>query len=396
MGLPLPHRRLHRLLHRHPPRDHRRQAVPPDNPLLPNYKWVPIGYHGRASSIGVSGQRFRAPAGPDQGAGRGRRPAFGPSQRLDYELELGFFVGPRNAPGEPLAHGRRAEAHVFGVALFNDWTARDIQAWEYQPLGPVPVEELRQHASRRGSSRWRRWRRSARRSRAPPATRSRCPTSTRRGRTASAARFDIELEVWLQTAKMRAAGSRRRVCAPAPATPTGRRRSWSRTTPCNGCNLQPGDLLGSRHAVGPGRRQAGSLLELTQGGKQPIRCPTASTRTFLRGRRQRDPARPLRARRRAAHRLRRLRRHGAGGRRAAGLRQASAGRARRPFLPGLRPAPACCAFSWPPRASGRSRCPPHRTRLRRAACRACPSGRSRCRRSASRRRSACSTARRAG
>ncbi|RYF66813.1 MAG: hypothetical protein EOO22_20425, partial [Comamonadaceae bacterium] len=104
----------------------------PDQPLMPNYKWVPIGYHGRTSSIGVSGQRFRRPQGqtktPDAEA-----PAFGPSKRLDYELELGFFIGRGNALGEPVAIDD-AERHLFGVCLLNDWSARDLQAWEYQPL----------------------------------------------------------------------------------------------------------------------------------------------------------------------------------------------------------------------------------------------------------------------
>ena len=106
----------------------------PDQPLMPNYKWVPIGYHGRASSIGVSGQVFKRPQGqtkaPDADA-----PSFGPSKRLDYELELGFLVGRGNALGEPITIGE-AEDHLFGVTLLNDWSARDLQGWEYQPLGP--------------------------------------------------------------------------------------------------------------------------------------------------------------------------------------------------------------------------------------------------------------------
>src|SRR5438128_4993246 len=106
----------------------------PDQPLMPNYKWVPIGYHGRASSIGVSGQRFKRPQGQTK-APDAEAPAFGPSKRLDYELELGFIVGQGNALGEPIAIGE-AEQHLFGVTLLNDWSARDVQAWEYQPLGP--------------------------------------------------------------------------------------------------------------------------------------------------------------------------------------------------------------------------------------------------------------------
>ncbi|HSV36112.1 MAG TPA: fumarylacetoacetase, partial [Ramlibacter sp.] len=107
----------------------------PDNPLLPNYKWVPIGYHGRASSVVVSGTPIRRPQGQTAPAAGGTVPSFGPSRRLDLELELGFLVGPGNAMGSPVPVGK-AEEHLFGVTLFNDWSARDIQAWEYQPLGP--------------------------------------------------------------------------------------------------------------------------------------------------------------------------------------------------------------------------------------------------------------------
>ena len=106
----------------------------PDQPLMPNYKWVPIGYHGRASSIGVSGQVFKRPNGQTK-APDAAEPTFGPSKRLDYELELGFFIGRGNAQGEPIAIAD-AEEHLFGVTLLNDWSARDLQGWEYQPLGP--------------------------------------------------------------------------------------------------------------------------------------------------------------------------------------------------------------------------------------------------------------------
>src|SRR5690606_14146111 len=107
----------------------------PDNPLLPNYKWVPIGYHGRASSIGVSGQAFPRPVGQTRPTQENGSPVFGPCQRLDYELELGIFVGQGNAQGRRIDI-EQAEEHVFGLCILNDWSARDIQAWEYQPLGP--------------------------------------------------------------------------------------------------------------------------------------------------------------------------------------------------------------------------------------------------------------------
>ena len=107
----------------------------PDNPLLPNYKWVPIGYHGRASSIGVSGQRFKRPQGQTK-APDAEAPCFGPSKRLDYELELGFFDRPGQCARRADRRSARPRTHLFGVTLLNDWSARDIQAWEYQPLGP--------------------------------------------------------------------------------------------------------------------------------------------------------------------------------------------------------------------------------------------------------------------
>src|SRR3546814_27396 len=107
----------------------------PDSPLLPNYKWVPIGYHGRASSINVSGQPFPRPVGQTRPATEGGTPGFGPCQRLDYELELGIFVGLGNTQGDRMALDD-ADSHVFGLCILNDWSARDLQAWEYQPLGP--------------------------------------------------------------------------------------------------------------------------------------------------------------------------------------------------------------------------------------------------------------------
>ena len=106
----------------------------PDNPLLPNYKWVPIGYHGRSSSIGVSGQQFHRPIGQTMPPGA-TEPAFGPAKRMDYEMEIGIFIGKGNALGDRIGI-QEAEQHVFGLCLLNDWSARDMQAWEYQPLGP--------------------------------------------------------------------------------------------------------------------------------------------------------------------------------------------------------------------------------------------------------------------
>ncbi|SEB11223.1 fumarylacetoacetase [Variovorax sp. YR216] len=251
----------------------------PDQPLMPNYKWVPIGYHGRASSIAVSGQRFKRPQGQTK-APDAETPTFGPSKRLDYELELGFIVGRGNGLGEPIAMAE-AEQHLFGVTLFNDWSARDLQAWEYQPLGPflsknfastmspwiVTMEALAPFRAK--------FERPAGDPQPLPYLDS--PANRESGA------LDITLEVWLQTAKMREAGE------PAVRLTRGNTAEAAYWTPAqlvahhtvNGCNLQPGDLFGSGTLSGPTQDQSGSLLELTVGGKQPITLPNGEKRTFL-------------------------------------------------------------------------------------------------------------------
>ncbi|WP_418316895.1 fumarylacetoacetase [Piscinibacter sakaiensis] len=251
----------------------------PDNPLLPNYKWVPIGYHGRGSSIGVSGQSFPRPLGQTAGEA-GKPPNFGPSQRLDYELELGFLVGQANALGERLSMDE-AEDHLFGVTLLNDWSARDLQAWEYVPLGPFLAKNFATTVSP--------WvvtmealapfRSPFKRAEGDPQPLPYLDSKTNRERGG----VDIELEVWLQTKKMRDAGqdavrlSRSGTAGAAYWTPA---QLLAHHT-VNGCNLQPGDLLGSGTLSGPEPDQAGSLLELTQGGKQAITLPNGETRKFL-------------------------------------------------------------------------------------------------------------------
>jgi fumarylacetoacetase len=250
----------------------------PDNPLLPNYKWVPIGYHGRASSIVVSGTPVRRPLGQTKGSAD--TPRFGPSQRLDYELELGFLIGRGNPLGEPIPI-EEAEQHLFGVALFNDWSARDIQPWEYVPLGPFLSKNF-------GStlSPWVVTTEALAPFRAPLARPADDPDplpylNAAQDRAQGA--LDIELEVWLQTAAMREAGRA------AVRLTRGNAREAAYWTPAQliahhssgGCNLQPGDLFGSGTLSGPGPDQAGSLLELTQGGKQPITLPNGETRSFL-------------------------------------------------------------------------------------------------------------------
>ena len=250
----------------------------PDNPLLPNYKWIPIGYHGRASSIGVSGQQFRRPVGQTLPPGA-TQPSFGPCKRLDIELELGIFVGTGNELGDPVAMAQ-AEDHVFGLCLLNDWSARDIQAWEYQPLGPflsknfattispwiVTVEALAPYrvAFERPAD--------------DPQPLPYLDSEANRQRGA----FDIQLQVGLETPKMREAGQ-----GDATICRTSYRHAYWTVAQMvthhtvNGCNLQPGDLFGSGTLSGPTLDQAGALIELTAGGKNPLPLPNGETRTFL-------------------------------------------------------------------------------------------------------------------
>jgi fumarylacetoacetase len=249
----------------------------PDAPLLPNYKWLPIGYHGRASSIVPSGQAFARPSG--QLKGDGDAPSFGPCRRLDYELELGALVGPGNRLGEPVSMDA-AEDQLFGVVLLNDWSARDIQAWEYQPLGPFLAKNFATTVSP--------WvvtmealapfRTAFERPAGDPQPLPHLDSAANR----AAGAFDIVLEVWLQTAQMRGEGM------PAVRLMASNFRDayWTLAQlvahhTSNGCNLQSGDLLGTGTQSGPAEGQGGSLLELSHGGKQALRLPNGETRTFL-------------------------------------------------------------------------------------------------------------------
>ena len=246
----------------------------PDNPLLPNYKWVPIGYHGRASSVVVSGTPVRRPVGqvkpPDTPA-----PAFLPSKRLDYEAELGFIAGRGNRLGQPVRLGKALE-HVFGVVLLNDWSARDIQAWEYQPLGPflgksfattvspwvVTLDALEPY---------------------------RCPAFARAAGDPAPlpyllddndqreGGYDIEVEMNLRTTKVKAPTRLSRASFRDSYWTLGQMVAHQTS---NGCNLQPGDLLGSGTLSGTTPDSLGSLIELTQGGKQPVSVG-GEMRTFL-------------------------------------------------------------------------------------------------------------------
>ena len=249
----------------------------PDEPLLPNYKWVPIGYHGRASSIGVSGQSFPRPWG--QRRSESGTPTFAPTRRLDYELELGLFVGPPNAPGMPLDMAQ-AEASLFGATLLNDWSARDVQAWEYQPLGPFLAKNFATTISP--------WivtmealapfRVPFVRAAADPQPLPYLESAANRERGGIA----IALEVWLQTSAMRSRGEAAvRVSASSFADAYWTPAQMLAHHASNGCNLQPGDLMGSGTQSGPNADQGGSLLELSQGGKQPFDLGNGESRTFL-------------------------------------------------------------------------------------------------------------------
>lgn len=251
----------------------------PDNPLLPNYKHIPIAYHGRASSVRASGQHFPRPQGQTR-APDAEAPKFGPSQRLDYELELGIWIGAGNEPGAPIPVSQAA-AHIAGFCLLNDWSARDIQAWEYQPLGPFLAKNFATTVSP--------W--------------IITPEALAPFRIAQPARpegdphplpylwdatdqahgaFDITLDVLIRTAAMREAGE-----APHRVSRGNAKHAYWTVAQmvahhtCNGCDLRPGDLFGSGTLSGPEPDSRGSLMELTQNGRAPITLPNGETRTFL-------------------------------------------------------------------------------------------------------------------
>lgn len=251
----------------------------PDNPLLPNYKYVPIGYHGRASTVDVSGVTVKRPNGQTLPPGASE-PSFGPSKRLDHELELGIWIGAGNARGESIPIGE-ASRHVAGFCLLNDWSARDLQAWEYQPLGPFLSKSFATSVS-------------------PWVV---TPEALEPFRCAQPARpegdpqplpylfdeqdqqqgaLDIELEVLLLTEAMRDKGQP----AQRIALSSTKNMYWTVAQmvahhSVNGCSLQSGDLFGSGTLSGSSPESLGSLLEITQGGKQPLQLPSGETRTFL-------------------------------------------------------------------------------------------------------------------
>jgi fumarylacetoacetase len=250
----------------------------PDNPLLPNYKWVPIGYHGRASSLGPSGQRFPRPngqtRGPDDAA-----PAFGPCKRLDYELEVGAFVAGGNPQGRPVPLAE-AEDHLAGLVLLNDWSARDIQAWEYQPLGPFLSKSFASTLSP-----WLITPEALAPFRAPWTRAAGDPQPLpylEHPSNRAAGAFDIALEVLIQTEAMRAAGQPHQRLTRS----NFRDAYWTFAQmlahhSSNGCNLQPGDLFGSGTMSAEDPSQGGSLLEQSRNGKEPITLANGERRTFL-------------------------------------------------------------------------------------------------------------------
>ena len=250
----------------------------PDNPLLPNYKWVPIGYHGRSSSIGVSGQSFKRPHGQVKPADADQ-PRVQASQRMDIELEMGLFVGAGNALGEPITI-EQAESHIFGLVLLNDWSARDIQPWEYQPLGPFLAKNFASTISP-----WIVTMEALAPFRAPFAHPEDDPQPLpylSSSANSAAGGLDIQLEALIETPKMRAAGA-----GPARITHTNYRHAyWTAAQmvahhTMNGCNLQPGDLLGTGTLSGPTLDQACALIELTSGGKNPIQLANGEQRIWL-------------------------------------------------------------------------------------------------------------------
>lgn len=251
----------------------------PDAPLLPNYKWVPIGYHGRSSSLVVSGTPVRRPSGQTR-EDPTRPPDFGPSRRLDYELEVGCFIGPGNRLGEPIPIGS-AEEHLFGVCLVNDWSARDIQSWEYQPLGPFLGKNFATTVSP-----WVVTLEALAPFRAPafarPAGDPEPLPYLRDERDRREGAIAMTLEVLLCSAAMRERGI-------APARLSRSRLADLYWTPAqlvahhtsNGCNLRPGDLLATGTVSGPEKESRGCLLELAWRGAEPVELPTGERRAFL-------------------------------------------------------------------------------------------------------------------
>ena len=251
----------------------------PDNPLLPNYKYVPIGYHGRTSSIAVSGATLRRPSGQRKPSTE-TIPSFGPCRSLDYELELGVWIGPGNELGTPVAIADAA-SHIAGFCLLNDWSARDIQAWEYQPLGPflgksffttispwvVTPEALAPFRTAQAPR--------------PAGDPAPLPYLFDAADQAAGA-LDVELEVFLLTSGLQAKG----LAPQRLSVGNARYLYWTVAQlvahhSSGGCNLRAGDLFGTGTISAPEEGGLGSLLEISAGGRRPVELPSGETRRFL-------------------------------------------------------------------------------------------------------------------
>ena len=250
----------------------------PDDPITPNFQWIPIAYHGRVSTIGVSGQQFRRPMGQAMAPGA-KAPTYGPCARLDYELELAVWIGQGNAAGEPIRL-ENAEQHIFGIGLLNDWSARDIQFWEMAPLGPFLAKNFATTVSP-----WivtmealAPYRQAWTRPDADPQPLDYLESKANREQGA----LDIRLEVWLQSEKARSKGT-----APTRLSSTSfKHQYWSVAQmvthhTVGGCALNPGDLFGSGTISGPGEGEAGAIIEVTRGGQDPFALGTGEERRFL-------------------------------------------------------------------------------------------------------------------
>jgi fumarylacetoacetase len=251
----------------------------PDNPLLENYKWIPIGYHGRASSIVISGEDVVRPKGQNR-SNEDVPPVYIPSKALDYEMEVGFFVGKGNELGETIDI-KDAEEHIFGLCLVNDWSARDIQGWEYQPLGPflgksfattvspfvVTMEALAPF-------------------RVPAFEREEGDPQPleylANEENAKSGGLDIKLEVYIQTEKMRVEHIEPFLLSRSNLKDLywtiGQMLTHHAS---NGCNLQTGDLMATGTVSGKEDSERGCLLEMTKRGAEPVELPSGETRKFL-------------------------------------------------------------------------------------------------------------------
>ena len=250
----------------------------PDNPLLPNYKYVPVAYHGRSSSIVASDMEIRRPNGQTKAADE-QHPVFRASRSLDYELEVGVFVGRGNELGRPIPIAD-AEDHVFGLCLLNDWSARDIQSWEYQPLGPFLAKNFATTVSP-----WVITMEALAPFHCAPSPRAPGDPATLPYLTQAdlqRAVIDLHVEAWLSSTEMRERG----LAETRLSRGALRDLYWSigqmvAHHTSNGCNLQAGDLLGTGTISGPDDAARGCLLEITSNGREPIALPSGESRAFL-------------------------------------------------------------------------------------------------------------------